>query len=510
MDPDQVEIPFKVLQERVPGKKKYSLRVIKPSSSKKICRSVNSYPLVCLKREMADNDHVHRIMLTLNHRNILSMKALSRDKVESNGPSSLAAFVEPYTGLLSSLCFKHDCWGDRINHIPSPLLQSLLRQVIEGLDFLRKNKLYHGNLNWDSILYLQPSTVKLANFRKQEHHFPKIFRTALPAIKEIVLGHPLFWDLMTRVNFFAKDISLRLNDDTFMSRVRASKIRKLPWNEGTTQDFKGLLFEMETYRKDEGIPAYDFRSLKDYHADSKKPVEEIKLISDVVRDSPHKIFIAGIPRVISSKMLRDIVSSFGQLAAYRFLFNEDLGGACAFLEYIDHSITSKACAGLNGMKLGGCVITAVGVLTDHPGQAGNEACPFHGIPANPKPLLAVPTQVLQLKNVFDQEEFSLLSKYEVDAVLEDVRVKCARYGAVKSINVVEYPAGSDNTKAPAVDARDNALASNNTALEAGCILVEFLCKEASFMAAHSLHGRPFGSRIVSAGYAPYDLLSLPT
>ncbi|BAD88277.1 splicing factor family protein-like [Oryza sativa Japonica Group] len=600
MDPDQVEIPFKVLQERVPGKKKYSLRVIKPSSSKKICRSVNSYPLVCLKREMADNDHVHCIMLTLNHRNILSMKALSRDKVESNGPSSLAAFVEPYTGLLSSLCFKHDCWGDRINHIPSPLLQSLLRQVIEGLDFLRKNKLYHGNLNWDSILYLQPSTVKLANFRKQEtmsleeaqwadwlclikmleeileraaeissklaqcdRYFcghvesltallKTLDKTALPAIKEIVLGHPLFWDLMTRVNFFAKDISLRLNDDTFMSRVRASKIRKLPWNEGTTQDFKGLLFEMETYRKDEGIPAYDFRSLKDYvrcvcgayahwnkiklnvddivrqnhpticsdiwhllgssdmsHADSKKPVEEIKLISDVVRDSPHKIFIAGIPRVISSKMLRDIVSSFGQLAAYRFLFNEDLGGACAFLEYIDHSITSKACAGLNGMKLGGCVITAVGVLTDHPGQAGNEACPFHGIPANPKPLLAVPTQVLQLKNVFDQEEYSLLSKYEVDAVLEDVRVKCARYGAVKSINVVEYPAGSDNTKAPAVDARDNALASNNTALEAGCILVEFLCKEASFMAAHSLHGRPFGSRIVSAGYAPYDLLSLP-
>lgn len=25
------------------------------------------------------------------------------------------------------------------------------------------------------------------------------------------------------------------------------------------------------------------------HADSKKPVEEIKLISDVVRDSPHKV-----------------------------------------------------------------------------------------------------------------------------------------------------------------------------------------------------------------------------
>jgi hypothetical protein len=60
--------------------------------------------------------------------------------------------------------------------------------------------------------------------------------------------------------------------------------------------------------------------------------------------------------------LMEIVSSFGPLAAYRFLFNEYLGGACAFLEYIDHSITSKACAGLNGMKLGGGILTAVNVF----------------------------------------------------------------------------------------------------------------------------------------------------
>lgn len=30
--------------------------------------------------------------------------------------------------------------------------------------------------------------------------------------------------------------------------------------------------------------------------------------------------------------LMEIVSAFGQLAAYRFIFNEDLGGRCAFLE----------------------------------------------------------------------------------------------------------------------------------------------------------------------------------
>ncbi|XP_006649367.1 splicing factor U2af large subunit B [Oryza brachyantha] len=387
------------------------------------------------------------------------------------------------------------------------------------------------------------------------------------------------------------------------------------------------------------------------HIAPKKPSTEIKLISNVVADSPHKIFISGISRVISSEMLMEIASSFGPLAAYRFLFNEDLGGACAFLEYIDHSITSKACAGLNGMKLGGCILTAVHVVPDPPTQVDNEASPFYGIPDSAKSLLEEPTKILQLKNVFDQEEYFLLSKSELEEILEDVRVECARFGAVKSINVVEYPGSSDSTtgdiitvsedgsaknepeeyggnvnhtdtgaecsvlnqstcevqdpvkldidsipkgadhneldrlrkcdaptagdentdqsaeadqtdtidadvravddgtlekghadplipeiccssppgdgadkpgreneqqcgtgvsesnteKAPAVDARDSASASSTSALEAGCILVEFLRKEAACTAAHSLHGRRFGSRIVSAGYAPHDL-----
>ncbi|CAL4928940.1 unnamed protein product [Urochloa decumbens] len=176
----------------------------------------------------------------------------------------------------------------------------------------------------------------------------------------------------------------------------------------------------------------------------KKPAEEIGLISNVVADSPHKIFIAGIAGVISSEMLMEIVSAFGPLAAYRFLFNDELGGPCAFLEYADRSITSKACAGLNGMKLGGCVLTAVHVFPNPPAEAANEASPFYGIPDNAKSLLEEPTKVLRLKDVFDQEEYVLLSKSELEETLEDVRVECARFGAVKSVNVVEYAAGSDN------------------------------------------------------------------
>lgn len=138
----------------------------------------------------------------------------------------------------------------------------------------------------------------------------------------------------------------------------------------------------------------------------------------------------------------EIVSAFGPLAAYRFLSNSELGGPCAFLEYADRSITSKACAGLNGMMLGGCVLTAVHVFPNPPPvEAANEASPFYGIPDNAKSLLKEPTKVLQLKNVFEQEEYMLLSKSELEETLEDVRLECMRFGAVKSVNVVEYLAG---------------------------------------------------------------------
>uniref|UniRef100_A0ACD5WS39 Uncharacterized protein n=1 Tax=Avena sativa TaxID=4498 RepID=A0ACD5WS39_AVESA len=180
------------------------------------------------------------------------------------------------------------------------------------------------------------------------------------------------------------------------------------------------------------------------HVAPKKPVEEeIKVTSDVVADSPHKIFVAGISGVLSSEMLVEIVSSFGQLAAYRFVCNEDLGGRCAFLEYIDHSITNKACAGLNGMKLGGCILTAVQAFPNSL-EVCNEASPFYGIPCSAKALLEEPTKVLQLKNVFDREEYLLLSRPELEEILEDVRMECARFGAVKSINIVEYSVNSDN------------------------------------------------------------------
>ncbi|KAF8050170.1 hypothetical protein N665_2033s0008 [Sinapis alba] len=137
-------------------------------------------------------------------------------------------------------------------------------------------------------------------------------------------------------------------------------------------------------------------------------------------------------------MLKEIVSVFGSLKAYRFVINNDLNQRCAFLEYTDGSVTPKACAGLNGMKLGGSVITAVCALPDASSVAATENPPFYGIPEHAKPLLGKPKHILKLKNLVDPEDLPSLSEPEMKEILEDVRLECARFGVIKSINIVEH------------------------------------------------------------------------
>ncbi|KAG9446883.1 hypothetical protein H6P81_013011 [Aristolochia fimbriata] len=366
-----------------------------------------------------------------------------------------------------------------------------------------------------------------------------------------------------------------------------------------------------------------------------RSVLAIPSVSDIVKDSPHKVFIGGISKSISSDLLKEIVSAFGVLKAYHFIFDEDLNEHFAFLEYADQSITLKACAGLNGMKLGGTVLTVAQVDPFPSRQETAERPPFYGIPEHVKPLLEKPTQVLKLKNVFNREEFLVLTEPELEEMLEDVRLECSRFGTVKSVDLVKYShrnlvvhqdsyvvndmstwspvvqsengsealenldcsncvekeddenlsqnvrdsecveedfhlhvvqskdefeqneitrvnqqetgarpqettlpdssggqpgfskdaeakiEGSDPQPEP-TDADLQKIASTNTIsgtvdvvteqkldeanmFEEGCILVEYAREEAACIAAHALNGRLYGDRLVSAGYAPYNL-----
>ncbi|XP_052188724.1 uncharacterized protein LOC127799053 [Diospyros lotus] len=177
-----------------------------------------------------------------------------------------------------------------------------------------------------------------------------------------------------------------------------------------------------------------------------KSVAAVDTTSDIVKDSPHKIFIGGISKAISSEMLREIARAFGPLKAFHFEVNVDIGEPCAFIEYVDQSVTVKACAGLNGMKLGGQMLTVVLATPDASSDESIGNSPFYGIPEHAKALLEKPTKVLKLRDALDPENLSSLSEPELEEILEDIRLECARFGTVKSVNIVKCHDGHTITE----------------------------------------------------------------
>ncbi|WCJ24088.1 Splicing factor U2AF 65 kDa subunit [Euphorbia peplus] len=163
----------------------------------------------------------------------------------------------------------------------------------------------------------------------------------------------------------------------------------------------------------------------------------VETVSNVVKNSPHKIFIGGISKTLSSEMIMEIASTFGPVKAYHFENSDHQNVPHAFLEYADESVTSRACTALNGMKLGGQVLTVLQVYPNSTMESKVNST-VNGIPDHAKPLLENPTQVLKLKNLFDPENLPSLSETEIEEVLEDVRLECVRFGSVKSVNIVKY------------------------------------------------------------------------
>lgn len=53
-------------------------------------------------------------------------------------------------------------------------------------------------------------------------------------------------------------------------------------------------------------------------------------------------------------------------------------------------------------------------------------------------LLEDPTQVLKHKNEFNPENLLQLQESELEEILEAIRLECARFGTMKSVNVVRY------------------------------------------------------------------------
>ncbi|XP_065065497.1 splicing factor U2AF 50 kDa subunit-like [Rhopilema esculentum] len=210
------------------------------------------------------------------------------------------------------------------------------------------------------------------------------------------------------------------------------------------------------------------------------------VVSTVVPDSPHKVFIGGLPNYLNEDQVKELLSSFGELRAFNLVKDSATGlsKGYAFCEYVDLSLTDVAIAGMNGMQLGDkkLIVQRASVGAKLPG-AMSGVFPVQ-VQVQGLDLQATgnnPTTVLCLMNMVSDED--LLDDEEFDEIYEDIREECSKFGRIRSM---EIPRPVDGYKLPGV----------------GKIYVEYTSPAESNAASDSLSGRKFASRVVVTSY--YD------
>uniref|UniRef100_A0AAY4AAC8 Splicing factor U2AF subunit n=3 Tax=Denticeps clupeoides TaxID=299321 RepID=A0AAY4AAC8_9TELE len=216
------------------------------------------------------------------------------------------------------------------------------------------------------------------------------------------------------------------------------------------------------------------------------------VVSTVVPDSAHKLFIGGLPNYLNDDQVKELLTSFGPLKAFNLVKDSATGlsKGYAFCEYVDVNVSDQAIAGLNGMQLGdkkllvqrasvgskNAMLTSINqtpVTLQVPGLMNSSMNQMGGIP----------TEILCLMNMVVPEE--LLDDEEYEEIVEDVKDECSKYGQVKSI---EIPRPIDGIEVPGT----------------GKIFVEFMSVYDSQKAMQGLTGRKFANRVVVTKYCDPD------
>ncbi|KAL1116012.1 hypothetical protein AAG570_005507, partial [Ranatra chinensis] len=211
------------------------------------------------------------------------------------------------------------------------------------------------------------------------------------------------------------------------------------------------------------------------------------VISTVVPDSPHKIFIGGLPNYLNEDQVKELLMSFGQLRAFNLVKDSATGlsKGYAFCEYADIIMTDQAIAGLNGMQLGDKKLivqrASVGAKNTILGQQLPVTIQVPGL--NLISASGPATEVLCLLNMVTPEE--LRDEEEYEDILEDIREECNKYGIVRSL---EIPRPIEGVEVPGC----------------GKVFVEFNSVIDCQKAQQSLTGRKFNNRVVVTSYFDPD------
>ncbi|KAM3175824.1 U2 small nuclear RNA auxiliary factor 2 [Hymenolepis weldensis] len=221
------------------------------------------------------------------------------------------------------------------------------------------------------------------------------------------------------------------------------------------------------------------------------------VVSTVVQDSPHKIFVGGLPNYLNEDQVKELLLSFGPLKGFNLVKDGSTGlsKGYAFCEYVDPNVTDHACAGLNGMQLGDKKLIVQRASVGAKNSSGTLPPPLIQVPGLNDALVqnttgsgniilrsgGPPTEVLCLLNMVDPEDLTNDEEYE--DIVEDVRAECSKYGIVSS---VEIPRPIPGVDVPGV----------------GKIFVQFASLVDCQKAATALTGRKFDNRLVVTSF--YD------
>ncbi|KAB0337414.1 hypothetical protein FD754_025202 [Muntiacus muntjak] len=165
------------------------------------------------------------------------------------------------------------------------------------------------------------------------------------------------------------------------------------------------------------------------------------VVSTVVPDSAHKLFVGGLPNYLNDDQVKELLASFGPLKAFNLVKDSAtaLSKGYAFCEYVDSKVTDQAIAGLNGMQLGdkkllvqrasvGAKNATLSTLSQTP-----VTLQVPGLMSSQVQMGGQPTEVLCLMNMVLPAE--LLDDEEYEEIVEDVRDECGKYGRVQSLEI---------------------------------------------------------------------------
>jgi len=262
--------------------------------------------------------------------------------------------------------------------------------------------------------------------------------------------------------------------------------------------------------------ALKIRRPKDY-----KPIDENianlppipHIVSTNVQEGPNKIFVGGLPSYLNEDQVKELLATFGPLKSFNLVKDSTSGMSkgFAFFEYLDSSVTDKACAGLNGMRVGekNILVQRANVGAKQMPQPNPNA---ESIMKNPTalyflnlgmPIAAVavilgidledpgePSRVLHILNIATPQE--LMPEDDYDDIKQDLLEECEKYGSVISIFLPRPPMMSPDAVAQLRDPLWGV----------GRCFVEYKRKEESFKACMALGGRRFNGHHLVTGFFP--------